>query len=54
MEKEDYIFQCRKCEIRLYVRKDRIMRILRKDCEECGEEAQGNWVFIGEGNYNEP
>lgn len=51
--KPDFIFQCRKCEHLLYVDKQKFLKNCElPDCLECGEEADENWVFIKEGNFD--
>ena len=47
--KKDYIFQCKKCEHIVYVHN--INKFLKQECPECGEEFQGNWIFIGIGEF---
>lgn len=49
--KGDYLFKCYKCSHNLYIDKERIMRILKLDCPECGEEPHENWIFIGDGDF---
>lgn len=53
MEKKEWIFQCNKCSHQTYVDKDKIKRMLKLDCPECGEEAHENWTLIGEGNFKD-
>lgn len=50
--KPDYIFTCSKCEHRVYVGKDRIQKMLKTDCPECGEECYELWILSGEGNFD--
>ena len=50
-EKPDYIFQCHKCSHNVYITKASIMKMVKLDCPECGEEPYENWMFIGEGNF---
>lgn len=49
--KPDYIFLCKKCGHNLYITKDKIIKLLKTDCPECGEESYENWIFIGEGDF---
>lgn len=49
--KPEYIFQCLKCSHIAYIDKAKILKIIKKDCPECGEEPYENWLFIGEGNF---
>lgn len=50
--KPDYIFKCRKCTYLVYVTKSSIMKMEKTECPDCGEEASGNWIFIGEGDFD--
>ena len=50
-EKSQFIFQCYKCGHFVFVAKEKIMKILKTDCPECGEEPFKNWFFIDEGDY---
>ncbi len=47
----DLIFECRKCQHNLYVSMGKIRMLLKTDCPNCGEEADGNWKLIGEGKF---
>jgi len=51
MVQPDYIFQCEKCNHKVYVDKKRIDKMLSLDCPECGEEADNNWILEGEGCF---
>lgn len=56
MNKEYLIFECRKCGHNLYVSKDNMIQIVNLpdySCPECGEEGDGNWIIIGDGNFEE-
>lgn len=50
-EKPDWVFVCRKCGHNLYVGKERLKKIFKTDCPSCGEEPEGNWIIVGEGDY---
>ena len=48
------IFECRKCEHRVYLDYEpsngllrRLQRLSNMDCPECGEEPERNWMLIG-------
>ncbi len=49
--KPDFIFKCTKCSHEVYVTKKDILKMLKTDCPECGEEAYENWSLIGEGDF---
>ena len=50
MKKEkDWIFECRKCQHNLYVGKEKVKKLLKTNCPNCGEEAGELWILIGEG-----
>ena len=51
VKKPDFIFECRKCTHNVYVDKTKVAKMLKTDCPECGEEAEGNWLLIGEGDF---
>lgn len=51
MKKPDWIFKCYKCSHKVYVTKKDIAKMLKTDCPQCGEEAFENWIFIGEGDF---
>ena len=51
-EKPDWIFQCRKCNHQVYIEKNRLKKLAKKDCPECGEESGGLWIFVGEGDFD--
>jgi transcription elongation factor Elf1 len=52
-KEKDLIFECRKCEHNLYVSLDKIRKLLKTDCPNCGEESFGIWLLIGEGIFKE-
>lgn len=47
----DYVFECNKCTHNLYVTKEKIQKMINKDCPECGEEFP-TFTLIGEGNFD--
>lgn len=51
-KKPDLIFVCQKCEHQVYVNKSKVMKILKNDCPECGEEPYENWILVGEGDFD--
>ena len=52
LDKEDFVFLCRKCGHELYIEKEKLLiESDLCDCPECGEEGYGNWIFDGEGSY---
>lgn len=50
-EKPDWIFTCHKCQHQVYVGKEKVKKMLKLDCPECGEEPYENWVLVGEGDF---
>lgn len=54
--KPEIVFECRKCEHNLFVAKDqlqeKILKVIKMDCPNCGEEAGDIWILSREGDYN--
>ncbi|MFW9873514.1 MAG: hypothetical protein ACFFG0_10455 [Candidatus Thorarchaeota archaeon] len=46
---KDLIFQCKKCGHRYYTTDAR--KLVGKDCESCGEDWEGNYILLREGDY---
>ena len=49
-------FKCRKCGHETYVNKMQPEKIYSMDtyeCPACGEEGYENWLYAGEGNFEE-
>ncbi|WP_342423065.1 hypothetical protein [Paenibacillus sp. FSL E2-0178] len=54
--KNEVIFQCRKCEHNLFIEGidlKLIDRISKMECRSCGEEPEENWILVGLGNSEE-
>lgn len=52
----DYIFMCKKCEHQVYVSKNdtnKISALPDTHCPCCGEEGHLNWIFMGEGDFEQ-
>jgi len=50
MKKEkDWIFECYKCSHNLYVSTDKLNKLLKTECPECGEEPYRLWILTGKG-----
>ena len=49
--KKDLVFSCSKCSHELYVSVDKLVKLPKSDCPECGEEAWMNWTFVKFGNF---
>lgn len=52
----DIILKCKKCEHRLYINwqnfiKHVCKKINEKECPECGEIGDENWILVGTGNF---
>jgi DNA replicative helicase MCM subunit Mcm2 (Cdc46/Mcm family) len=48
MKPEKYfVFQCRKCKCEIYIQKDKVEKLLSKDCPSCGEESFELWTLVG-------
>lgn len=52
-KEKDFIFECKKCYHNIYVSRDKIQKLLKTDCPECGEEADELWILTGRGIYEE-
>lgn len=54
-KKKDIIFICKKCGHHLFIikGKDFVKKIKNKNCPNCGEESDENWIFGGLGYYKE-
>lgn len=50
-KKPDFIFECKKCNSHVYVNKKKVEKMLGGFCNECGEEENGLWLLIGEGDF---
>ena len=46
---KNWIFKCIKCEHRLYVSTQKLDKLWKYDCPECGEEGDELWILIGKG-----
>ena len=51
MEK-DFIFKCKKCYHNVYIKRERIEKLLKTDCPQCGEEADELWILLGRGHFS--
>ncbi len=52
-KKKSLIFMCKKCMHELYVDHDKVKKLFKLDCPNCGEEADLLWILSGEGIYEE-
>lgn len=54
-KKPDIVFTCSKCSHLLFVSKvrleERVIKTMKMDCVNCGEEGYDNWILSREGNY---
>ncbi|WP_339193947.1 hypothetical protein MKY95_19310 [Paenibacillus sp. FSL P4-0176] len=51
--KNEVIFECRKCEHNLFAESidlKLIDRISKMNCPNCGEDAERNWILVGLGD----
>ncbi len=54
MRKPDVVFACGKCGHLLFIDKKepkKIYSLSQRDCPNCGEEGEENWIFVREGDY---
>ena len=51
MLKLDYVFQCKKCEHKLFVDIDKLKGLDSYDCPACGEQGYINWIYYGMGVF---
>lgn len=50
--KNQYVFQCKKCQHNIYVSLVKQIRNLTTiECSSCGESGDLNWIFNRMGNY---
>lgn len=46
-----WVFECKKCGHLLFIKKAKgIKKLVSYECPGCGEPADRNWVFLGEGD----
>lgn len=55
--KNDLVFECRKCLHLLFIQGtatqkiNKIIDLKKKDCPNCGEEGEENWIFVRVGDF---
>lgn len=56
-KKNDLVFRCQKCGHLVYicgtpeVKINKIKKLPRFECPNCGEEGFENWIYVKTGNY---
>lgn len=54
MKNNQVVFQCKKCDQLLFIKKlnkKKLKEIMELECPNCGEEGYSNWILLKMGNY---
>ena len=48
---KDFIFICRKCQHNIFCEPNKLKKLIKTACPNCGEEAGELWILSGMGTW---